>query len=76
MTKDGKYSVNYHVYKSGTTTDSTMVKYMTSSATVAVKNSKATITFATQNDAMSMMKEFSVNGATAKADGDNWVVTV
>ncbi|MDF8368991.1 hypothetical protein G9403_04920 [Weissella paramesenteroides] len=76
ITKDGKYSVNYHVYKSGTTTDSTMVKYMTSSATVAVNNSKATITFATQNDAMSMMKEFSVNGATAKADGDNWVVTV
>ncbi|WP_439818781.1 NEAT domain-containing protein [Weissella paramesenteroides] len=76
ITKDGKYSVNYHVYKSGTTTDSTMVKYMTSSATVAVKNSKATITFATQNDAMSMMKEFSVNDVAAKADGNNWVVTV
>ena len=53
-----------------------MEKYMTSSASVAVKNSKATITFATQNDAMSMMKEFSVNGVAAKADGNNWVVTV
>ncbi|MCM6764742.1 NEAT domain-containing protein [Weissella paramesenteroides] len=76
ITKDGKYSVNYHVYKSGTTTDSAMAKYMTSSATVAVKNSKATITFATKNDAMSMMKEFSVNDVAAKADGNNWVVTV
>ncbi|WPQ68018.1 NEAT domain-containing protein [Weissella paramesenteroides] len=76
ITKDGKYSVNYHVYKSGTTTASAMEKYMTSSASVAVKNSKATITFATQNDAMSMMKEFSVNGVAAKADGNNWVVTV
>ena len=76
ITKDGKYSVNYHVYKSGTTTASAMEKYMTSSASVAVKNSKATITFATQNDAMSMMKEFSVNGVAAKANGNSWVVTV
>ncbi|WP_407124936.1 NEAT domain-containing protein [Weissella paramesenteroides] len=74
--QDGTYSINYNVYKSGTTTDSTMKTYMKSPANVAVKNGQATITFATQNDAMSMMKEFSVNGATAKADGDNWVVTV
>lgn len=74
--QDGTYSINYNVYKSGTTTDSTMKTYMKSPANVAVKNGQATITFATQNDAMSMMKEFSVNGATAKADGDNWVVTI
>ncbi|MDF8375070.1 hypothetical protein G9401_05670, partial [Weissella paramesenteroides] len=74
--QDGTYSINYNVYKSGTTTDSTMKTYMKSPANVAVKNGQATITFTTQNDAMSMMKEFSVNGATAKADGDNWVVTV
>ncbi|MCT0486031.1 NEAT domain-containing protein [Weissella paramesenteroides] len=76
ITKDGKYSVNYHVYKSGTTTASAMEKYMTSSATVAVKNSKATITFATKNDAMSMMKAFSINDVAAKTDGNSWVVTV
>ncbi|MFH7307680.1 NEAT domain-containing protein [Weissella paramesenteroides] len=76
ITKDGNYSVNYHVYKSGTTTASAMEKYMTSSATVAVKNSKATITFATKNDAMSMMKAFSINDVAAKTDGNNWVVTV
>ena len=76
ITKDGKYSVNYAIYKSGTKTDSTMKTYMKSPAKIAVKDGKATITFATKNGAMSMMKEFSVNGATAKADGDNWVVTV
>lgn len=74
--KDGTYSINYNVYKSGTTTDSTMKTYMKSPANVTVKNDQATIKFATQNDAMSMMKEFSINGATAKADGDDWVITV
>ncbi|GEP73989.1 NEAT domain-containing protein [Weissella thailandensis] len=76
ITKDGKYSVNYAIYKSGTKTDSAMKRYMKSSAKVAVKDGKATITFATKNDAMSMMKAFSVNDKNAKADGDNWVVTV
>jgi len=76
ITKDGKYSVNYAIYKSGTKTDSTMKTYMKSPANVTVKNDQATIKFATQNDAMSMMKEFSINGATAKADGDDWVITV
>ena len=74
--QDGTYSINYNVYKSGTTTDSTMKTYMKSPANVTVKNDQATIKFATQNDAMSMMKEFSINGATAKADGDDWVITV
>src|SRR5699024_9446890 len=59
-----------------TKTDSTMKTYMKSPAKVAVKDGKATITFATKNDAMSMMKAFAVNGTAAKADGDNWVVTV
>ena len=74
--QDGTYSINYNVYKSGTTTDSTMKTYMKSPANVTVKNDQATIKFATQNDAMSMMKEFSINGTTAKADGDDWVITV
>ncbi|WP_258088328.1 NEAT domain-containing protein [Weissella fangxianensis] len=74
--QDGTYSINYNVYKSGTTTDSTMKTYMKSPANVTVKDDQATIKFATQNDAMSMMKEFSINGATAKADGDDWVITV
>ncbi|APS42864.1 hemagglutinin protein [Weissella jogaejeotgali] len=76
ITKDGKYSVNYNIYKSGTKTDSTMKTYMKSPAKIAVKNGKATITFATQNDAMSMMKAFSINGTKAKANGNNWIVTV
>ncbi|ATF42029.1 NEAT domain-containing protein [Weissella paramesenteroides] len=74
--QDGTYSINYNVYKSGTTTDSTMKTYMKSPANVAVKNGQATITFATQNDAMSMMKAFSINGVAAKANGNSWVVTV
>ena len=76
ITRDGKYSVNYAIYKSGTKTDSTMKTYMKSPAKIAVKDGKATITFATKNGAMSMMKKFSVNGTTAKAEGNNWVVTV
>ncbi|MBU7567667.1 NEAT domain-containing protein [Weissella hellenica] len=74
--KDGTYNVNYHIYKSGTTNNSTMSQYMTTSAKVVIKDGKATISFATKNKAMSMMKEFSVNGVNAKANGDNWTVTV
>ena len=76
ITKDGKYSINYAIYKSGTKTDSTMKTYMKSPANITVKSGKATITFATKNNAMSMMKAFSVNGVTAKASGNNWTVTV
>ena len=74
--QDGTYSINYNVYKSGTTIDSVMKTYMKSPAKIAVKDGKATITFATKNGAMSMMKKFSINGTAAKAAGDNWVVTV
>jgi heme-binding NEAT domain protein len=74
--KDGTYNVNYHIYKSGTTNNSTMSQYMTTSAKVVIKDGKATISFATKNKAMSMMKRFSVNGVNAKAKGDKWIVTV
>ncbi|WP_419154437.1 NEAT domain-containing protein [Weissella bombi] len=72
--QDGTYSINYNVYKSGTTDDSTMANYMTQSAKITVKKGEATIDFATKNEAMSMMKEFSINGAKAQAKGDSWIV--
>ncbi|MFL2044173.1 NEAT domain-containing protein [Weissella hellenica] len=72
--QDGTYSINYNVYKSGTTDASTMANYMTQSANITVKKGEATIDFATKNDAMSMMKEFSINGAKAQAKGDSWIV--
>ncbi|WP_137600335.1 NEAT domain-containing protein, partial [Weissella sagaensis] len=72
--KDGNYSINYKIYKSGTTDASTMATYMTESAKVTVKKGEATIDFATKNDAMSMMKEFSINGVKAQAKGDSWIV--
>lgn len=73
---NGSYNVNYHIYKSGTTKKSTMSQYMTISAKVVIKDGKATISFATKNSAMLMMKRFSVNGVNAKAKGDKWIVTV
>lgn len=73
---NGKYSVKYAIYKTGTTTASEAAGYFTAKAAVSVKSKKATVTLTVTKAGNQFIKAMTLDGKTAtvtqKATGNTY----
>lgn len=63
---NGKYSVKYGIYKTGTTTASEAAQYFKTKAAVSVKNKKATVTLTVTKAGNQFIQSMTLGGKTAK----------
>lgn len=73
---NGKYSVKYAIYKTGTTKPSEAAGYFNTKAAVSVKNKKATVTLTVTKAGNQYIKAMTLDGKTAtvtkKATGNTY----
>jgi len=76
---NGKYSVKYAIYKTGTTTASDAASYFNAKAAVSVKSKKAAVTLTVTKAGNQFIKQMTLDGKTGtvtkKASGNTYTFT-